>query len=184
MPPPRSRTITTGGIASAEVIVDTSRELQVNAICSLAQALYAVRVQWLTGVAVSDVHPHFLDLVLQTYDLQANASNAPGTSDQRSRIRFMSKERYTGSDHLTCGMPTYLCCKGFLTMLLTAAPVAGSSWSTCKQSSCNCCYPSTLSTKLLRPSEPCHVEHALFTSSSGNLPSLNACVTDPILQSL
>lgn len=179
MPPPRSRTITTGGIASPEVVVDTSRELQVNAICSLAQALYAVGVQLLTGVAVSDIH--FLDLVLHTYDLQTNFSNAPGTSDQRSRIRLMSKERYTGSDHLTCGV--YVA-KNFLIMLPTAAPVAGSSWSTCKQSSCNCCYPSTLSRKLLRPSRPCHVEHAIFRSSSGNSPSLNVCVTDSILQSL
>ncbi len=182
MPPPRSRTIPTGGIASPEVVVDTSRELQVNAICSLAQALYAVRVQLLTGVAVSDIH--FLDLVLHTYDLQTNVSNAPGTSDQRSRIRLMSKERYTGSDHLTCGMPMCLCCKNFLIMLPTAAPVAGSSWSTCKQISCNCCYPSTLSRKLLRPSRPCHVEHAIFRSSSGNSPSLNVCVTDSILQSM
>ena len=66
--------------------------------------------------------------------------------------------------------------KDVLTMLPTAAPVAGSSWSACKQSSCNCCHPSTLSRKLLCPSKPCHIEHAVFRSSSGDLPSRNACV--------
>lgn len=63
-----------------------------------------------------------------------------------------------------------------MTWLPTAAPVAGSSWSSCQQSSCNCCYPSTFSRKLLCPAKPCHVEHAVFRSSSGKLPSHSACV--------
>ncbi len=162
-------------------------------LCSLVQALHAVRVQLLTGVAVSDAHPQSLDLVLHTYALRMNVSNAPGTSDQRSRTRLMSKERYSGSDRSTCGMPMCLCWRGFLTILLTAAPVAGSSRASCQQSSCNCCYPSTLSRKLLCPAKPCHVEHAVLRSSSGNLPSRGACVTsicpfggtaDPFLHSL
>ena len=190
---PQSRAITTRGFASAEVVADTSIELQVNAICSLGQALHAVRVQLLTGVAVSDAHPHSLDLILHTYALRMNVSSAPGTSDQRSRIRLMSKERYSGSDRSTCGMPMCLCWRGFLTILLTAAPVAGSSRASCQQSTCNCCYPSTLSRKLLCPAKPCHVEHAVLRSSSGNLPSRGACVTsicpfggtaDPFLHSL
>ena len=66
--------------------------------------------------------------------------------------------------------------ENFLTVSPTAAPVAGSSWASCQQSSRNCCYSSTLSRKLLCPAKPCHAEHAVFRSSSGSLPSRSACV--------
>ncbi len=181
-----------GGLQALRSLL-TQAESCRSTLCSLVQALHAVRVQLLTGVAVSDAHPQSLDLVLHTYALRMNVSNAPGTSDQRSRTRLMSKERYSGSDRSTCGMPMCLCWRGFLTILLTAAPVAGSSRASCQQSTCNCCYPSTLSRKLLCPAKPCHVEHAVLRSSSGNLPSRGACVTsicpfggtaDPFLHSL
>ena len=152
-----------------------------------------MRVHLLTGVTVSKTHRQFLHPLLHTYALPTNVIKAPGTSDHRSHTRLIVRERYADSHRSTCSMPTCLCWNRFLTILPTAASPTGSSWSSCKQSSCNCCYPSTLSRKLLCPSTPCHVEHALFRSSAGNLPSLGACVisicsfgatTDPILHSL
>ena len=112
-----------------------------------------------------------------TNERQQRAWHLRSTISNKTYVK--GKVHWQRSFDLRC-----LCCKNFLIMLPTAAPVAGSSWSTCKQSSCNCCYPSTLSRKLLRPSRPCHVEHAIFRSSSGNSPSQNVCVTDSILQSL
>lgn len=164
------------GIASAEVVTDISRELQVQRYMqfstgTVCRACSTADRSSRLGYSSTIFGSRFA-YTRPTNELQQRSWHSRSTISNKTYIK--GKVHWQRSLDLRHAKVSFW--EDLLTMLPTAAPVAGSSWSSYKQSSFNCCYPITLSRKLLCPSKPCHVEHAVFRSSSGDLSSCSACV--------